>query len=96
MFDNMKDINPTILSAVLAVFVAIIRVIYDREETSFIRVLLEAILCGTLAVCAGSAITALGLNQDWTLFMGGMIGFIGSQSIRTYADLFLRRKSNGK
>ncbi|WP_370242902.1 phage holin, lambda family [Marisediminitalea sp.] len=91
-----KEIPPMFLGAILAVFVAFIRVIYDREETSFVRILLESVLCGTLALIAGTGIEALGLNQDWSLFVGGMIGFVGSQSIRTYAHLFLKQKISGK
>ena len=92
----MKEIHPIVLSVILAVFTAIIRVIYDKEETSAIRMFLESILCGTLAVIAGTAINAMGLNQDWTLFVGGVIGFIGSQSIRNYADIIIKKKINGK
>ncbi|QPG06963.1 phage holin, lambda family [Salinimonas marina] len=94
MFDHLKETPPTVISAALAVVISILRVIYDKEETSFVRILLESALCGALAVVAGSGVTALGLDQDWTIFIGGSIGFIGSQSIRAYADLFLKKKAN--
>lgn len=96
MFEYMKETPPIILSIILAVFTACIRVIYDKQETSLYRILLESVLCGTLAVIAGTGINALGLSQDWTMFVGGMIGFIGSQGIRTYANMFLSKKINGK
>lgn len=96
MLDNVKDIHPTVLSAILAVFTAVLRVIYDRQETSVIRILLESVLCGTLAVIAGSGIQAMGLDQDWTLFVGGMIGFVGSQGIRTYANMLVKSKISVK
>ncbi|WP_161599143.1 phage holin, lambda family [Alteromonas sp. RKMC-009] len=92
MVENIKDLPPTVLGALMAIVISILRVMYDREETSVLRVGLEASLCGTLAVVAGSAITALGLDQEWTLFVGGVIGFVGSQSIRTYADRMIKRK----
>ena len=94
MFEDIKNVNPLVLGILLAIFIAVIRVIYDREETSAIRVLLESVLCGALALIAGTAINALGLSQDWTLFAGGMIGFMGSQSIRVYANLLIKSKVN--
>ncbi|BFT30386.1 hypothetical protein D210916BOD24_15620 [Alteromonas sp. D210916BOD_24] len=80
----------------LAVITALFRVVYDKEETSFVRILLESVLCGALAVVAGSGVNALGLDQEWTVFIGGVIGFVGSQSIRSYADIFLKNRVNGK
>lgn len=94
MIDNLKEIPPTVLSAILAIVIAMLRVIYDKEETSVVRMSLESVLCGALAVVAGSGVNALGLDQDWTIFIGGVIGFVGSQSIRSYADMFLKRKAN--
>ena len=94
MFEYMKETPPIVLSVLLAVVTACIRVIYDKQETSISRVFLESVLCGTLAVIAGTGINALGISQDWTMFVGGMIGFIGSQSIRTYADMLLKKKIN--
>ncbi|KXJ61640.1 MAG: hypothetical protein AXW14_08495 [Alteromonas sp. Nap_26] len=96
MLEQIKEIPPTILSMILAVVIALLRVIYDKEETSFVRMLLESVLCGALAVVAASGVNALGLDQDWTVFIGGVIGFVGSQSIRSYADMFLRNKASEK
>lgn len=95
MIDTLKDTPPIVLSVLLAVFTAIIRVIYDRQETSVIRMFLEATLCGTLAVIAGTAINAMGLDQNWTLFSGGVIGFMGSQFIRSFAQMYVKNKVSG-
>ena len=94
MIDHLRDIviPPTLLGVLMAVVIAAIRVIYDREETSIVRIILESALCGSLALTAGTAIQALGYDQNWTLFAGGMIGFMGSQSIRAYADKFIGKK----
>jgi lambda family phage holin len=92
MIEQLKELPPSVLSFLLAVVIATIRVIYDKEETSGTRVFLESVLCGALAVTAGTAIQALGLDTDWTLFAGGMIGFIGSQSIRKFAENFISHK----
>lgn len=92
MLDEVKDAPPILMSTVLAIVIAILRVVYERQETSALRMILEAVLCGALALMAGSAIKALGMSEDWTLFAGGAIGFVGSQSIRAYADSFINSK----
>ncbi|CAA0365763.1 hypothetical protein ALT721_800062 [Alteromonas alvinellae] len=96
MFEQIKEIPPTILSVLLAVVIALLRVIYDKEETSAIRMGLESVLCGALAVVGASGVEAMGLDQNWTVFIGGVIGFVGSQSIRSYADVFLKSRASGK
>lgn len=92
MIEHLKEIPPSLAGVLMAVVVAVIRVIYDKEETSFVRIALESVLCGALALTAGSAINALGYDQNWTLFAGGMIGFMGSQSIRAIANRFINKR----
>lgn len=94
MFEHFKELPPSFLSFLLAVVIAAVRVVYDRDETSFMRVSLESVLCGALAVTAGTGIQAIGLDNDWVLFAGGMIGFIGSQSIKTFAEKAINHKIN--
>lgn len=76
----------------MAVVISVLRVVYDREETSFTRIMLEALICGALSVSAGSALDAMGYGQNWYLFCGGVIGFMGSQSIRVIANRFITKK----
>lgn len=92
MPDFLKDISPTVMGVVLAVVISVLRVIYDKEETKPLRIMLEALLCGSLAVVAGSAINAMGMSQDWTLFAGGVVGFIGSQTIRNFAIIHIKNR----
>lgn len=92
VLDNFKDIPPQVHGMMLAVIVAIIRVIYDREETSCTRMFLEAILCGLLTLTAGTAVQAMGLNQNWVLVCGGVIGFMGSQAIRAFASKYINKR----
>lgn len=85
--------HPGFAGFMMAVFVSVIRVLYDREETSLIRIMLESLICGSLSLAAGSAISAMGYGDGWYLFAGGMIGFMGSQSVRALAYKFVDRKS---
>ena len=88
----MDNAPPGVGGFVMAVFISIVRVIYDREETSFMRIMLESLICGSLTVAAGSGMAALGYGDNWYLFAGGMIGFLGSQSIRAVAYKVIDRK----
>ena len=89
----MQDqIPPEVGGAILSALVAVLRVVYDKEETKFIRVVLEATLCGGLTVTAGYGIAAMGWNQDWTMFAGGCIGFLGSHTIKMFAEKFAKKR----
>ena len=82
---------PWFSGVLMAIFISILRVIYDRSETSFGRIILESLICGSLTLAAGSAANALGY-PDWNLFIGGVIGFMGSQSIRALANRIIDKK----
>jgi lambda family phage holin len=82
------------MAPLLAVVTATLRVVYDQEETRFMRICLEAIICGLLTVAAGAAIKALGLPHEWSMFAGGAIGFMGSHFIRSAATRFVNRRAD--
>lgn len=84
--------NPWIGGIIMAVTMSALRVIYDREETSMIRIGLESLICGALTLSVGSALMAMGYGQEWYLFCGGMIGFMGSQSLRALAYRLFDKK----
>ena len=94
MIDETKAAveNPVLGGIAMSIIVSIIRIIYDRKETSFMRIMLESILCGFLTLSAGSALVSLGYSSDWYLFCGGAIGFMGSQSIRALANKIIHKK----
>ena len=91
MFD---EIPPDGMGVIMAVVIATLRILYDRKETRPIRVILEAVLCGTLSLTASSGISALGLSADWAIFAGGVIGYFGADTVRTLAVRFLKNKTN--
>lgn len=92
----LENTPPWVGGALMAIVISALRVVYDREETSFIRITLESLICGALSVSAGSALDAMGYGQNWYLFCGGVIGFMGSQSIRVIANKFFASKVSGK
>ena len=90
----LNNIPPWVGGILMAVFTSVLRVIYDRDETTFWRIMLEALLCGCLTVAAGSALNAMGYGPNWYLFCGGFIGFMGSQSLRALAHKILNKNIN--
>lgn len=77
----------------MAVVISFLRVVYDKEETNFFRIMLESLICGALTITTGSALSAMGYSENWYLFCGGVIGFMGSQSIRALAYAIIKKKT---
>ena len=96
MPDNLHNLldhtRPWVGGAIIAIVISVLRIVYDKEETSFIRICMESLICGALSVSAGSALEAMGYGQNWYLFCGGVIGFMGSQSIRALANRLINKK----
>lgn len=90
--DVLNRLSPEIAGILMAMFIAVLRVIYDRQETKPMRIVLEACICGALSLTASSAILALGLNQNWAIFAGGAIGYFGSATIRTLAMKIIKSR----
>ena len=78
----LDEISPETQGAALAILLAMLRVIYDREETKPVRIMMEMAICGALSVAVSAAISALGLDSHWSIFAGGAIGYLGSTTAR--------------
>ena len=88
----LNKLPPEIAGVLMSMFIAFLRVIYDREETKPMRVMLESLICGALSLTASYGILALQLNLNWAIFAGGVIGYIGSASVRTLAVRLINYK----
>ena len=78
----------------MALTVSILRIIYDKEDSTWIRTISEGLICGALTLAIGSGVEALGFGNGWHLFIGGMVGALGSQYIRTFAKKFINTKAS--
>ena len=92
LLDYLNRLPPQLVGVLMAIFIAVLRIVYDGRETKPLRIILEAIICGALSLAAGSAIVALGLNSNWILFAGGVIGYLGSTAIRSLIIKFLHHR----
>lgn len=75
-----------------AMITAILRVLYDQEETRPLRIILESVICGSLAMIVNAAITAMHLDGHWSVFAGGLIGYSGSMAVRSLAIKLIKQK----
>jgi lambda family phage holin len=83
----------------MAMVIAVLRVVYDRKEKAWQRIVLEGLLCGLLTV-AGTYMTALAISIWWPHFhapvgyiavgLGGAVGFFGVEAVRRLAIKLLR------
>ena len=89
---TLNNISPEMAGALMAMFIAVIRVIYDGKETKALRIILESILCGALSLTMSYGIQAMGLNVNWAIFSGGVIGYLGSSTVRMLALTLISRK----
>jgi lambda family phage holin len=90
LFIEGFKVPPMVAGFFLAIVIAFLRGQgNDRDWTTNV---LEALLCGALALAFGSAITAMGLDQNWTLFIGGVTGFIGSQGVKELLVRLIKKK----
>lgn len=87
-----NSVEPQMIGVILSMVIAIIRVIYEHEETHLVRVILEALFCGALSLALYYGIMAMGLNVNWAVFGSGMIGYFGSTAIKSIAFRLLEWK----
>ena len=80
------------MAPLLSFVLALLRTMYQDQDPSWVRRLLESAICGLITLSSGFAIDALGLNGDWKYAVAGGIGFLGTEYIRTIATRFINRK----
>lgn len=79
------------LGPILAAVLAILRVLYDGQETKVVRIALEGAICGLLTLAVSKGVSALALSDDWSVVAGGCIGLMGTEFIRYTARSWVRR-----
>lgn len=83
---------PEVQAMLLSVVLAVLRIVYDRQETKPLRICIESLICGCLTLTAFHAIAALGLNLNWAIVAGGVIGFFGTNTVRALAVRFVNKR----
>lgn len=81
---------PVIYGACLSVIIAILRVIYSGGGLR--QQLLEGAMCGALTVAVIGGFELFGLPLSASGFVGGVVGFLGVEQVRSLATKFLGEK----
>ena len=91
MLDFMRAITPECQSVMLAMFIAIVRIAYDKKVSSAKRIFLEAVLCGTLTYGINSGLTYFSWPDGVSIFVGAMVGFLGVDLLREFARKYVSK-----
>jgi len=81
---------PTLYAGILALIIAALRIMYGGGTLR--RMVIEAPLCGTLALAASHGLALLGIPTSTAPFFGGVIGLLGVEGTRAAAKKFFNRK----
>lgn len=81
-----------IKAAVIGAGVALIRVMYDDREPRIMRRLLEATLCGAIALSVATLAEALGLPAGYSTFAGGAVGLLGADQVREWGRALAQKR----
>lgn len=73
-----------IRAALLAAVISMLRILYDGKEPRWARRVLEAALCGAIALGIAHLVGALGLSAGWSTFLGGAVGLFGADQVREW------------
>lgn len=94
LFAALEGIPPSVKGAIMAFIIAVLRVVYDRQETSNVRITLEGLICGGLSLSLSSALEWFGAPDSVAIAAGGFIGFIGVIKIRQLSLTWLGKKAD--
>lgn len=76
------NIPPAVYGVILSMLMTVLRIIYDKEETKLFRIFIESLLCGALSLTAYHMVLAMGIDMNWAVFAGGVIGYVGPATVR--------------
>lgn len=90
--DTLRTIYHIIGAIMFSIIMSLLRVLVDNNETSWKRILLEALLCGGITATFISFVIFLGWNISICGFIGGMVGLVGSVFVRSIARKVIVKK----
>ncbi|MNZ76591.1 Phage holin family (Lysis protein S) [compost metagenome] len=84
--------QPQLYAFALSVVIGVMRVIYGGGSGR--QMVLEGAMCGAATLTLIPLLAWLGLPQNMATFVGGMVGFIGTEKFRELAIRFGERKAD--
>ncbi|MGC6390002.1 phage holin, lambda family [Ewingella sp. S1.OA.A_B6] len=95
--DFLKSLwrGDTSLSGVLmSILIASLRTSYSGSRRA--DIIFESLLCGALTLTAASIMVYFGVQQNITVGVGGIIGFIGVKKLSQYLSTYIQKRFLGK
>ncbi|QCG49475.1 phage holin, lambda family [Aeromonas schubertii] len=86
----LMDNWPAVYGALLALAIAFLRITYAGGRGR--RRLIESLLCGLITLAAATGTQLLGIPQEATPLLGGMVGLLGIDIIRDKAANMVGRQ----
>lgn len=83
--------SPSLYAFGLSVAIAAVRVIYGGGTRR--QIVLEGVLCGLTTLALVPLLEWLGLPQNMATFVGGTVGFVGTEKLRELAIKFGEKKA---
>lgn len=87
----LAENQPVIYGVILSMSTAFLRVVYGGGKHR--KGLLEAVMCGAIALTLMSGMDWMGVPASASGFVGGMVGFLGVETVRGYAKRILGDKA---
>lgn len=86
------DQHTTFGAVIFSAWIAVLRMVYDGRHDAW-KMMLEAVLCGSLTLALTSAMSVFGMEPGSASFIGGVVGFIGVDKVRSNLDRWLGRRA---
>jgi len=85
--------QPAIYGFILSLVTAYLRVTYSGGSQR--QRVLESLMCGAISLSLMSAMEWVGVPTSASGFIGGMVGFLGVDKMRSMAEQVLSKKAGG-
>lgn len=83
-------------SFIITFLIAIFRICYIGKQQSKRKVLVESLLCGTIAVASESVFEYFGMPAKLAVAFGAIIAFYGIDELRRLSKQYVETKLRGK
>ena len=77
---------------VMAFFMSMLRAWFLQKKSSYRQRMLDGAICGALTLSCMSLLTHLGVAENLSTFIGGLLGFVGAEEIRKFLFALIRKK----
>lgn len=85
-------VTPEVRASVMALVISVLRIVYDKKESKWQRILLESLLCGALTYGITSGLRFFSVDPGVSIFCGAAIGFYGVEFVRHRAQRLIDKR----